>query len=249
MLRVVEPPSPPRLPWPSSFPLLFPARPRRTQRARSARFVCACSADYFLIDDENTNPSSGTFLIECPCIAPPGGIDASYTYASPFVISGTTSDACDDCGRRLSKDRIYEVVTTCAGSYVFSKGYMHTLGISGYLTFSPAPPRFARVTAPRDVPEACRGLSAIPASALAHPSPARPRRFAFRSLTQQRRAAAQPGTRTSTSLLLRAVEILSPSTMTLAACNLQLLRGWRPAPTTSMSKDFPRFQVVRSTCR
>ena len=74
----------------------------------------------FLVDDENTSASSGTFSIECPCIAPPGGIDGSYSYSGPFTISGTTVGACDDCSLRPSEDRIYEVNISCAGSYTFT---------------------------------------------------------------------------------------------------------------------------------
>ena len=75
---------------------------------------------YFLIDDENTTASSGTFSIGCPCIAPPGGIDGSYTYAGPFTISSTTVGACDDCNLRSSKDRVYEINISCAGLYRFT---------------------------------------------------------------------------------------------------------------------------------
>ena len=75
---------------------------------------------FFLIDDENTTESSGTFTIDCPCIPPAGGIDGSYTYTSPFTISSTTIDACDDCNLRTSEDRIYEVAISCEGSYKFS---------------------------------------------------------------------------------------------------------------------------------
>jgi hypothetical protein len=74
----------------------------------------------FLIDDENTSASSGTINIACPCIPPPGGIDGSYTYTSPFTISGTTVGACNDCSLRSSNDRVYAVNVTCAGSYTFS---------------------------------------------------------------------------------------------------------------------------------
>jgi len=74
----------------------------------------------FLIDDENTSASSGTFTIDCPCIAPPGGIDASYTYNGNFVISGTTIGACNDCSLRPSNDRIYEVEIPECGDYTFS---------------------------------------------------------------------------------------------------------------------------------
>ena len=74
----------------------------------------------FLIDDENTSASSGSINISCPCIAPPGGIDASYTYSSPFVISGTTVGACDDCSLRSSNDRVYAVTVPCAGNYSFT---------------------------------------------------------------------------------------------------------------------------------
>ena len=75
---------------------------------------------YFLIDDENTSASSGTISVSCPCIAPPGGIDGSYTYNGDFSISGTTIGACDDCSLRPSNDRVYEVNVLCAGNYEFT---------------------------------------------------------------------------------------------------------------------------------
>lgn len=74
----------------------------------------------FLIDDENTSASSGTITVGCPCIAPPGGIDASYTYNGNFVISGTTVGACNDCSLRSSNDRVYEVEIPECGDYTFS---------------------------------------------------------------------------------------------------------------------------------
>ena len=74
----------------------------------------------FLIDDENTSASSGTITVGCPCIAPPGGIDASYTYSSPFTISGTTVGACNDCSLRSSNDRVYEIEIPECGDYTFS---------------------------------------------------------------------------------------------------------------------------------
>ncbi|HHZ64704.1 MAG TPA: hypothetical protein EYN51_04265, partial [Flavobacteriales bacterium] len=74
----------------------------------------------FLIDDENTSPSTGTINISCPCYPPPGGIDGSFSYSAPFTISGTTVGACDDCSVRPSEDRIYEVNISCAGSYTFT---------------------------------------------------------------------------------------------------------------------------------
>lgn len=75
---------------------------------------------YFLIDDENTTPSSGTISVSCPCIPPAGGIDGSFTYNGPFTISGTTVGACNDCSLRPSKDRVYEVIIPCDGQYAFS---------------------------------------------------------------------------------------------------------------------------------
>ena len=74
----------------------------------------------FLIDDENTSASSGTITIDCPCIAPPGGIDGSYTYNGNFVISGTTVGACNDCSLRSSNDRVYEVEIPECGDYTFT---------------------------------------------------------------------------------------------------------------------------------
>ena len=75
---------------------------------------------YFLLDRENTSAGSGSLTIACPCVAPPGGIDATYTYTSPFVISGTTVGACNDCSLRSSNDRVYAVNIPCNGSYTFS---------------------------------------------------------------------------------------------------------------------------------
>jgi len=74
----------------------------------------------FLIDDENTSASSGSINISCPCIAPPGGVDESFTYNGDFTISGTTVGACDDCNLRSSNDRVYAVTIPCAGVYSFT---------------------------------------------------------------------------------------------------------------------------------
>jgi hypothetical protein len=74
----------------------------------------------FLIDDENTSASSGTINIACPCIPPPGGIDASITVTSNTVYSSTTLGACNDCSFRSSNDRVLEMEITCAGTYTMS---------------------------------------------------------------------------------------------------------------------------------
>ncbi len=75
---------------------------------------------YFLIDDEDTNPSTGTLSVSCPCIPPAGGIDGSYSFDNDFVISGTTDGACNDCDLRSSLDRVYAVDIACAGTYNFT---------------------------------------------------------------------------------------------------------------------------------
>ena len=84
----------------------------------------------FLIDDENTSPSSGSINVSCPCIPPVGGVDGNYTYNGPFVISGTTVGACDDCSLRSSNDRIYAIDVNCAGNYTFT-----TCGGAGWDTY------------------------------------------------------------------------------------------------------------------
>ena len=91
---------------------------------------------YFLLDDEDTNPSNGTLSVSCPCIPPAGGLDGSFAYDGDFVISGTTDGACNDCSLRTSQDRVYEISVPCAGTYSFS-----TCGASWdtylYLTTAP----------------------------------------------------------------------------------------------------------------
>ncbi|MAR66476.1 MAG: hypothetical protein CL833_04400 [Crocinitomicaceae bacterium] len=88
--------------------------------ATNAVFLTGGVTYLFLIDDENTSPSSGTFSISCPCIPPPGGIDGTYSYTSPFTISGTTVGACNDCSLRSSPDRVYEINISCSGTYTFT---------------------------------------------------------------------------------------------------------------------------------
>jgi hypothetical protein len=73
---------------------------------------------FFMIDDENTTASSGDIFIECPCIIS-NAPDSSFVYNGPFVISGTTDDACNDCDLRPSEDRVYEIEIPCAGTYTF----------------------------------------------------------------------------------------------------------------------------------
>jgi len=75
---------------------------------------------YFLIDDENLTASSGTITVGCPCIPPPGGVDATVVVNGNTSYSSTTVGACDDCSLRSSKDRVLEVEITCAGTYTFS---------------------------------------------------------------------------------------------------------------------------------
>jgi len=92
---------------------------------------------YFLIDDENTSASSGTISIACPCIPPPGGIDASVTVNSNTSYSSTTVGACNDCSLRSSNDRVLEVNITCAGLYTFSTCGNATWDTYLYLTTAP----------------------------------------------------------------------------------------------------------------
>ena len=82
----------------------------------------------FLIDDENTSPSSGTITVGCPCIPPPGGIDESITVTSNTSYSSTTIGACNDCSLRSSNDRVLEVVIPCAGTYTFTTCNLSNLG-------------------------------------------------------------------------------------------------------------------------
>jgi hypothetical protein len=83
-------------------------------------FLTAGVTYYFLIDDENTSASSGTIRIDCPCIPPIGGIDASITVNSNTSYSSNTIGACNDCSFRSSDDRVLEVNIPCAGTYTFS---------------------------------------------------------------------------------------------------------------------------------
>ena len=74
----------------------------------------------FLIDDENTSANSGTISVGCPCIPPPGGIDATVNVTSNTGYSSTTLGACNDCSYRSSNDRVVELNITCAGTYTIS---------------------------------------------------------------------------------------------------------------------------------
>ena len=91
----------------------------------------------FLIDDENTSPSSGTITVGCPCIPPPGGIDESITVTSNTSYSSTTIGACNDCSLRSSNDRVLEVVIPCAGTYTFTTCNLATWDTYLYLTTAP----------------------------------------------------------------------------------------------------------------
>ncbi|MDC0460529.1 T9SS type A sorting domain-containing protein, partial [Crocinitomicaceae bacterium] len=91
----------------------------------------------FLIDDENTSPSSGSITVGCPCIPPAGGIDESVTVTSNTSYSSTTIGACNDCSLRSSNDRILEVVIPCAGTYTFSTCNNATWDTYLYLTTAP----------------------------------------------------------------------------------------------------------------
>ena len=73
---------------------------------------------YFLLDDEDSNGSTGSISLGCPCIG--SSNDGSFTYSSAFSISGTTVGACDDSPLRSSFDRIYAVNISCAGTYTFA---------------------------------------------------------------------------------------------------------------------------------
>ena len=91
----------------------------------------------FLIDDENTSASSGTFTIGCPCIPPPGGIDESITVTSNTSYSSTTIGACNDCSLRSSNDRVLEMVIPCAGTYTFETCNLASWDTYLYLTTAP----------------------------------------------------------------------------------------------------------------
>ena len=75
---------------------------------------------YFLIDDENLNASTGSITVGCPCIPPPGGVDATVVVNGNTSYSSTTVGACNDCSLRSSNDRVVAVEITCAGTYTFS---------------------------------------------------------------------------------------------------------------------------------
>ena len=91
----------------------------------------------FLLDDENTSPSSGSFELECACIGPASGFDGSYTISSNTVITGNTDGACNDCSLRSSEEEIHEIVITCPGVYTFSTCGNATWDTYLYLTSSP----------------------------------------------------------------------------------------------------------------
>ncbi|MCJ8290739.1 MAG: T9SS type A sorting domain-containing protein [Crocinitomicaceae bacterium] len=73
---------------------------------------------YFMIDDENTSGSTGSIVINCPCI-PSATPDGMYTYNGPFTISGSTNGECNDCSLRPSDDQIHEIEILCDGTYTF----------------------------------------------------------------------------------------------------------------------------------
>ncbi len=76
---------------------------------------------YFLLDDENTTPSSGTFTINCPCLPLLGGFDTSIAMTTAsFVQTSTTIGACNDCNFRASNDRTYQIEIFCEGDYTFT---------------------------------------------------------------------------------------------------------------------------------
>jgi len=70
---------------------------------------------------------------------PPGGIDGSYTYVGPFIISATTDhgveNACNNCNLQPSDERIYEVTFYCAGTYTFGKESREPAGLHSPVTF------------------------------------------------------------------------------------------------------------------
>jgi len=92
---------------------------------------------YFLIDDENTSPSSGTININCPCIGPANGIDGSYTITGTTNIAGNTDGACNDCSFRASEDQTWEMNIPCAGTYTFSTCNNATWDTYLYLSSAP----------------------------------------------------------------------------------------------------------------
>jgi hypothetical protein len=93
---------------------------------------------YFLLDDENTAPSSGFISISCPCIPPAGGIDQTLQVSSQTTsYASSTIDACNDCSLRTSSDRVLEVEVICAGDYTFSFCNQATWDTYLYLTDQP----------------------------------------------------------------------------------------------------------------
>lgn len=187
-------------------------------RARSAPgFVCACQADYFLLDRENTGvtTSSNTFEISCPCIPPAGGINASIDYHQDAIqmgsirdrslqIQGNTYFSCDYCDLRPSHNEVYEVTTFCAGTYTFCKDQPTKFeAISP--SYSPTP--FPHTPAPTRRARGSPGLVRRSSKCARSLTPHRALRFTLRSVTQQQRAEERTGTRICTSLLLRAAEV------------------------------------------
>ena len=92
---------------------------------------------YFLLDDENTSPSSGTININCPCIGPANGIDGSYVLSGNTTINGDTDGACNDCSFRSSEDQTWEVTIPCPGVYSFTTCGLATWDTYLYLSSSP----------------------------------------------------------------------------------------------------------------
>ncbi len=75
---------------------------------------------YFLIDDENTSPSTGTLSVSCPCIPPAGGINGSLLVDGNVSYSGNTSNNCNQCDFRSSNDEIVALEITCPGTYTIT---------------------------------------------------------------------------------------------------------------------------------
>ncbi len=103
--------------------------------ATNSLFLTSGTTYYFLIDDENISQSSGSILIDCPCIG--NQVDETYSLTGNQVFYGSTLGACDDCGLRPSEDITYEINIPCPGTYTFETCNLANWDTYIYLSSSP----------------------------------------------------------------------------------------------------------------
>ncbi|TNF49584.1 MAG: T9SS type A sorting domain-containing protein [Bacteroidetes bacterium] len=84
--------------------------------ATNTVYLTAGNTYLFLLDDEDTSPSTGSLNIACPCIG--SSVDGSYS--AEFSVSGSTVGACNDNSLRSSQDITYAWSVDCAGTYNLS---------------------------------------------------------------------------------------------------------------------------------